>query len=473
MRLRPDSAVASSSVAGVSLPPDRSAIRPQPSATPSLGDWPRTTRLAPWLLAAFLAMVWLIPFDAVDLAVQLPFDAKLDRFALLGLLATWILVGTATKQLRLRQIWHPITAAFLAVVGVAIASICLNLEVLVLLGESSLAVKKLLLLLSFLAFFVVVATTVRTTEIRNFVNLMLVLAGVAALGTLAEYRVDVNHFYGLTADLIPGAEVAPEPAEGFGRRSVTGPTAHGLAITTMFGMAVPFALVGMFSSRVRGSRVVNGAVVALLLAGSVATVRKTGIVAPGVALLVLTLYRPRQMIRLLPFGLVVIVAIQLAAPNALTGIQSALQSDSEGSTSNRVSDYDAVRPDLIAHPALGRGFGTYDPRAYLTEGSEQRHRLLDNQLLVLLIEVGVIGVVTYLALAATAAVSLHRFALFRRTLGASLAIAALAAIATFVVTNALYDTLAFPHVPYLFAFILGLTAVLTRSDRAEQSPLDV
>jgi hypothetical protein len=41
---------------------------------PSGGDdaWPHTRRPLPWLFAALLAMIFLVPFDAIQLKVGLP-----------------------------------------------------------------------------------------------------------------------------------------------------------------------------------------------------------------------------------------------------------------------------------------------------------------------------------------------------------------------------------------------------------------
>jgi hypothetical protein len=38
------------------------------------GDWPRTTRVLPWMIAAFIAMLWLVPFNQIALAASLPID---------------------------------------------------------------------------------------------------------------------------------------------------------------------------------------------------------------------------------------------------------------------------------------------------------------------------------------------------------------------------------------------------------------
>ena len=51
-------------------------------AAERLGDWPRTTRVLPWMIAGFIVMLWLVPFNSVQLAVSTPIDMHLDRLAL-------------------------------------------------------------------------------------------------------------------------------------------------------------------------------------------------------------------------------------------------------------------------------------------------------------------------------------------------------------------------------------------------------
>ena len=46
------------------------------------GIWPHTTRILPWLAAAFLLMLWLVPFDSITAPFSLGADSKLDRVAL-------------------------------------------------------------------------------------------------------------------------------------------------------------------------------------------------------------------------------------------------------------------------------------------------------------------------------------------------------------------------------------------------------
>ena len=59
----------------------RSTACRAPRAT-RLGDWPRTTRVLPWMLAAMMAVVWLVPFNTIQLTASLPIDLKFDRLVL-------------------------------------------------------------------------------------------------------------------------------------------------------------------------------------------------------------------------------------------------------------------------------------------------------------------------------------------------------------------------------------------------------
>ena len=54
-------------------------------------DWPRTTRLMPWSLAGFIAVLWLVPFNEIELTVQLPIDLKFDRLVLPFVAVTWVI----------------------------------------------------------------------------------------------------------------------------------------------------------------------------------------------------------------------------------------------------------------------------------------------------------------------------------------------------------------------------------------------
>jgi O-antigen ligase len=405
------------------------------------------------------------------LPVSLPIDATLDRFALGVLGAIWILAYAAPRPLRPRWPGTPLAVIVLAFLVVAGLSVVLDLTTLSRLNELELAIKKLSLVLSYVAFGVITATSIRQTEIRPFLLLTLGLAAVMAIGTIIEYRSGINYFYNLSRDLLVGVTVGQEPVDSeFVRPSITGPTGHGLAVAGVLAMALPFALLGIIESNRRFQRILYGLLVVLVFAGGVATLRKTALVAPAAALVILVAYRPRAMVRLLPLGVVVILGIHLMAPGAMGAFRFQLNGGAEESNLGRTSDYAAIIPDVLAHPIVGRGYGTYDPVYYKFGNDPQRHRFLDNQYLLLLVETGIFGLVLYLAIPLSSIATLHRTARSSDRTRAGPAAAIIAAMAAFVVGNALFDTLAFPQMPYVAFFLLGIGTVLrgTVSSRSAQ-----
>jgi hypothetical protein len=426
--------------------------------------WPHTSRALPWLLAGFLVMLFLVPFQDIRVPISLPFDAKLDRIILSGIVLVWLFAllagGRDAPRLRL----NTLTIAVLAFVAVAFGSVLLNAQVLANSGDLTLASKKLVLLGAYVMFFYVAATSLRARDVPGFCLLIVGLACVTALGGIWEYRTGVNLFYDSTAKLLPpGFSLLGETGDSeFGRPAVTGPTQHGLALTTVLALALPFAVVGIEKAWEQRHKVAYALATALILAGAVATLRKTAAVLPLAALLVLLAYRRREMMRLAPLGLVLIVVIQALSPGALASIRGQLQPEKVSgnvSTQGRTEDYDAVGPDIKAHLATGRGFGAFDSHKY---------RLLDNQYLGLLIEVGILGLVAYVVMLLAVMRVAHPVIRSHDPTRAPPALAASAGVAAFLVCNALYDTLAFAQAPYLLFFVAAL-AVASASDRHASS----
>jgi GT2 family glycosyltransferase len=429
-------------------------------------DWPRTGRLMPWLLAAFMALLFLVPFDAIDLDVSLPFDSKLDRIALVAIALVWCAttaVGVGAHTTRRPLLVHYALGLFVAV---AVASVLLNLAVLVNLGEDELAVKKLSLLVSYVAFFGLVATTLRPGELRNFGVLLVGLACLTAIGTIYEYRTGTNVFYDWARDVFaPVAEVGFPPEDPkYGRPSTVGPGRTPLTVTTMMALVLPFAVVGIMTARSLWARLSYAVAAAVVLTGALATLRKTGVLAPAAALLVLLAYRPAQMIRLVPLALILALCIQAMAPGAAVKIKAQFAQGNlfqRNTTHGRTSDYAAVKPDLLTYPVLGRGYGTYDA---------DRYRILDNAWLGMLLEVGAVGLLAFAAIFLAALVTTHPVIRGRDTARAPPALAAAAACAAFACAAALFDVLSFPQAPYLLFFALGVAVVAGSSRLAAATP---
>ena len=122
------------------------------------GDWPRTTRVLPWTLAVFIAMLWVVPFNVIQLNMSFPVDLKLDRLLLPIVAGAWLIAlalgGAAAPRLRFTWI-HAALAAFTLV---AFLSVVLNAGYLSQTLEFDTAFKKLPLLVSYVLLFAITAS---------------------------------------------------------------------------------------------------------------------------------------------------------------------------------------------------------------------------------------------------------------------------------------------------------------------------
>jgi hypothetical protein len=431
---------------------------------PGSDDWPHTRRVMPWLLAGFIVMLFTLPFDAISLPINLPLDSKLDRVYMIPLALLWIssvaiVTGPARPRVRLTRI-HIAALTFFAICCLSLA---LNREALINLGELQLGLKKLVLLATYLLFFVIAASTIRPREVPRYVTMMIVLAVIAAVGGILEYRLKINPFYQWTAKVLPVAIPSDMfTRDSIGRISVYGPAGQPLELATMLGMMLPFALLRAIETPEKRRRMLYMLASGLMVAGAMATVRKTSFIAPTVGVLVLIAYRPRVVVRkLLPLALILGVVVHFSSPGAFGSVLNQLNPTAFNSvltTKDRTSDYDAVRPDVMSHVLFGRGYQTYDGHKY---------RILDNEYLALAIGVGFVGLATYLLIFGVALSAAHPTIRGPDPRRASLALACAGAVAVMAVVTLLFDNLSFPHVPYLFFFIAALVVVLRERSPAE------
>jgi polysaccharide biosynthesis protein PslJ len=448
-----------------SLPPVQS--HPGPVTTRRRDDWPHTSRILPWLIAAFIAMLWLVPFNTISLTVSLPFDLYLDRLVLPLIVVAWALSLVIGGRNAPRVRVTPIHIAVGAYVVVSFLSVIFNVGWLnrELLFNTSL--KQLVLLSSYVMFFVIVASVVRPTEVGAFVKLSLGLAVLCGLGTLWEYHFHFDVFYQWAHDLLPSGVFKvplPDPTavDELGRPEIYGSAQDPLELVTMLAIALPVALVGAIQSKARRERILYAVAATVLLAANFATYKKSALVVPAVLIVLIAAFRPRLMVRLLPIVLVVFVAVHLLAPAALSGVLDQLiggHVTAVGTTAHRTSAYRDVRPLVWARPLFGQGYGSYN--AHLL-------RIFDSQWLTSLIDTGVIGVVALLSMMLTVLAvarplfSGHDRNSERARLALGLGVGAIGLLAS----SFLYDAMSFPHGPYIFLSFAAFVAVLAGASDA-------
>jgi hypothetical protein len=421
------------------------------------GDWPRTTRVMPWLIAAFMVVLWLVPFNTIELSVSLPFDMKFDRLVLPIIFAVWVLAlatgGSAAPRVRVTVI-HVGIGAFIAVacLGIVLAARDLNQTL-----ELELPVKKLSLLLSYGLLFVIVASSVRRAEVPAFLKFTLGLAVLCAIGVIWEYRFRYNAFYSISDMVLPGffhvAPVDPNEVDDIGRRMTRGPAEHPLETVAMLSMALPIALVGIIHSADRRRQIMYGLAACLLIAAAISTYRKSALLAPAAVVLTIAYFRRRELLRLAPLGFISVVLIHALSPGALGSILFQLHPSRLGvsTVSDRAADYDAIRPDLWTHLAFGRGYGSYDHVSY---------RVLDSEILNRIVDTGALGLLTLVLLVLSIVIAASGPIRSRPSVWGSPALAVAAAAVAFLVLAFLFDVSSFPHTPYILMSLAGLLAVV-------------
>jgi hypothetical protein len=450
--------------AEVALPPVRSTLTGAAAA-----DWPRTTRVLPWSIAVFITMLWLTPFDKIQLAVHMPIDMKLDRLVLPFLAALWLLAFTAgpgaAPRVRVTRV-HVAVAAFLAC---AFLSVVLDARYLNQTGEFDEAFKRLPLLVSYLSVFVIVASSIRRTEVAAFMTYTLILAVICALGIIYQFRVGPNLFNLFSQKALPAAFtfVADESGSGvdsLGRRWIAGPAGFGVEAVGMLAMTLPIAVVGMLASHTRTRRVLYGLAIAVLLAGMIATERKSALLVPGTVMLTLAYFRRRELLSLAPLGLVIAVMVIAVSPSAVHSVVAQFtRSDASkvATVSDRTADYDAIRPDLWTHFLFGRGFGSYNHDTY---------RILDSEILSRVVETGVLGLLAFLSISLTVILSSRRTIAGRDPRWAPTALCGTAAAVGFLTVSTLMDVMAVPHGPYIFLYIAGLVSIVVAKEPEPEPP---
>jgi hypothetical protein len=428
------------------------------------GDWPRTTRVMPWMIAGFLVLLWLVPFNVIQLTASLPIDLKLDRLVLPFLFGTWIMAlaagGPASPRLRMTLIHVGIAGLVASVcLGVVLDAHYLNQTL-----EFELPVKKITLLLSMALFFLIVASSVRRTEVPAFFKYTLVLSVLCAIGTIWEYRFHYNVFYDLPHRLLPGffsvGTVNSLERDEIGRLMIRGPAEHPLETVGMLSMAFPIALVGIVHGTERRQRILYGLAACILLAAAISTYRKSALLAPVSVALTIAYFRRRELLRLAPLGVVSLVVIHALSPGALGSILFQLHPNRLGvsTVSDRTADYDAVRPDVWTHLLFGRGYGSYDHVSY---------RVLDSEVLSRLVDSGVFGLLSLVILIVCIVAAASGLIRSRDPVWAPPALAVAAAAVAYLVLAFLFDVSSFPHTPYILMSLAGLLAVM-RSQPVEE-----
>ncbi len=298
--------------------------------------------------------------------------------------------------------------------------------------------------------------------LRRIVGLTTVLSVIGIVQFL--FSIDIA-----TSLQLPGFVPLDETFSGFGIERnqftrVAATTSHPIEFSAVVACTIPLALHYAFYDTHRGT-LVRWAPLVILGFALPMSVSRTGFLALAVvAAFMLPAWARQKQILVGGAAIAGSLAITVIVPGLLGLIRdSFFLGNTDNSISGRTQDYVLVSRLIDERPVFGRGFGTFIPIEY---------NFLDNQWLLFILEIGIFGVLLFIAFVITG-LCLARGARRRavdpstRHLGQALAASIACNVATFIT----YDAMSFRIAATLLFISIGASAALWRLVREEQGEL--
>jgi len=434
--------------------------------------FPHTRRPLPWIVAAFLVMLFIVPVDATTVNIHLPVDSQIHRCAVVIVILLWCVLGGDQKTIWRSNRSKVFVAAVAIYLAVEFGGVIAASPRIIRLDEWSLVQKQAALSATFFLIGWFVLSALRPNDLRGLSTLILALGTILAVGMLIESHTGYNVFYSVSRTVLkPVATVGPTPTQlngaltYDGRPVIVGSTMHGLAAVSVLASVMGFALIRMFEARSRRTWVLYGLAFALMAAAAVSTQKKTSVVVLLAVILFVGAHRPRKLLRLLPLGVVLVGAIHALAPGSIGTVLNPSLWFNSNSSAHRSNDIPTIWPDIITHPILGLGSGSANP------DQPDQYRILDDAMLAILWEMGVVGLLAFIAMILAPIVDARKARRSRDPDLAQTAIAASAGCVAFFVVSFLFDSLSFSEAPYLFFILAGFCVVASGAAADERPPV--
>lgn len=408
------------------------------------------------LLTGYLLLLFLIPSRLVVGPIG-AFGTPANLAALAGL--GWWLLARTIPELGAHQGRQPLRTVLFAYVAIVLATYAAAYTRPMVGVEIRAADRSVLGLAAGLGVALLIADGVPSAaRLETLLRRVTWCGSVVAVLGILQFTVGLD----LAAWLwIPGLE-ANDALELISQRSlfrrVSGTAIHAIEFSVVLAMVFPVALHFAMDDPDRGRR---ERLVALSIALAIPmSVSRSGILALAVGLLVVVLgWSWRRRIRGAAVAVAFVVALRFAIPGLVGTIRSLFSGlAGDPSIQGRTHDYALVSEIFQQRPWLGRGPGTFVP---------DRYPILDNQYLLSLVEVGLLGVLGLIVLLATA-ITLALRAAGRRPawpLGRAIA-ASIAAGAASLIT---FDALSFPMFSGTLFVMLGSAGAVWRLRPAPES----
>lgn len=296
-------------------------------------------------------------------------------------------------------------------------------------------------------------------------RLLVLLRRVATIGALMSALGLLQFFTGesfISSLYIPGFTAGSDfdniqSRAGFLRAA--GTASHPLEYGVVLCMSLPIAIT-LALHDARGKAVLRWLSVGVVGAASALSVSRSALIGIATALIVLLPSWSRA--ARLRAGIILAVGVlgmYLFVPGmvgTVRGLFTGLSEDS--STQSRTDSYGAAFDLVSRNPVAGRGFGTFLPS----------YRILDNEYLLLVIELGILGLCSFVLLVLSGIYCCARACRRSRDpLLRQLCFALISSLTAGGVMFAFFDALSFPMAASFMFLALGVAGALWRIARAE------
>jgi hypothetical protein len=436
----------------------------------ALAAWHKAALRWPVVVGLLLSIMLFVPIGRYSIPVDLPFGLELYRVAVAVILAVWAGAVLVDPRVRLRR--SPFQVPLLIIICATLGSLAMNAGRVAPLGSAVL--KAVTFLLSFVLvhyLFISVVRSKRTVE--NLAKVLVAGTAVVAAFSIVEQRAGFNVFDHV-GSVIPFLQFnGPVEADRAGLIRAVGSSGHPIELGVVLALALPLGLALVFGSGRRWW--IPTTVVAI---GVMSAVSRTPILVLVAAGLVLFWLKPRDVKRLLPLVVPLVIVVKLAVPGSMATLknaffpvgglveeQSAYYREADPLLAGgRIRQLGPMLGEASRRPVLGQGFAT---RQTGFDNPLRNAPILDNQWLGLLLELGIVGVVGWAALFVGSARRLGRAARRRAGPDGWLAAGLAASIVGFGVAMFTFDGFAFIQATFVFWILISLSGSLLISEREE------
>jgi hypothetical protein len=416
------------------------------------------------LLSLVIVVIFFIPIKRYELPSSLPFHLEPYRLLVAFVAVGWLTSLLIDPRVRARKTGLELPLALYA--ATIMFSLLANSQRV---GTVSGEVYKALAFFAsfFVLLYFIVSVLRHKSHIEQLVSILVVSGAILGVFAVFEswtnYNV-FNHLSTVAPFLHLDVSAVPHVLYRGGRLRVFASAQHSIALGAVFAMIAPLAVYRIYWRRrwwwwVMALSVILGA----LITGS-----RTAIVMLIVEAAVFLWLRPRQVKTLWPALIPMLLIVHTAAPGALGTVREAFfpkggivkQQQDAGVGHGRLATLGPALANEFKDPLVGEGFATRitRPTALVPVANDP---ILDDQWLGILLETGILGVLSVLWLFVRFIRRAAREAKADRSPRGWLLMSITASVTAFATGMLFYDAFSFIQITFMLFIFLGIgTAIL-------------